>query len=81
MKKTLSEKGSEVRILEDIAQPHVKFEYKMKDDNRLNPVFTRDGVIHYIRNDDNRRYIIHDLYTVALDFDYGLQDLHYYLRC
>ena len=76
MKKTLFEKGSEVRIHEDIAQPRVNFVRMMKEDNRLNSVFTRDGVIHYTRNDDNRRYRVINLYHGALDLGYSLQDLH-----
>ena len=76
MKETLFEKGSEIRIFEDVSQPRVNFVHMMKNDNRLNSVFTRDGIIHYTRNDENRRYRVNNLYHGALDLGYSLEDLH-----
>ena len=74
-KKVLFEKGSIIRIFEDISRPRVMFLNMMKQDNRINSAYTKDGSILYTKKDDNRVYKILNLYEGAFNLGYSLHDL------
>ena len=74
-KKILFEQGSDIRVFEDISRPRVMFLNMMKQDNRINSAYTRDGTIFYTKKDDNRVYKILNLYEGGLDLGYSLHDL------
>ena len=74
-KRVLFEQGSDIRVFEDISRPRVMFLNMMKQDNRINTAYTRDGTIFYTTKDDNRVYKIVNLYEGGLNLGYGLHDL------
>ena len=71
----LFEKGSDIRIFEDISRRRVMFLNIMRHDNRINSAYTSDGSILYTKKDDNRVYKIVNLYEGAFNLGYSLHDL------
>ena len=57
-KKVLYENGSNIRIYEDVSRPRVMFLNMMKEDNRIDSAYTKDGAILYTIKDKNRVYKI-----------------------
>ena len=74
-KKSLFEKGSDIRIFEDISRPRVMFLNMMKQDNRINSAYTKNGSILYTKKDNNRVYKIRNLYEGAFNLGFSLHDL------
>ena len=69
-----------VRIFEDMTAPRLKFFNLMKEDRRIEKVWSREGTIHYIKNDaaDNKVYKIHSLYDGGQKLGY---DFYTVQRC
>ena len=50
----------------------------MQRDARIERVWTREGVIHGIRKDNQKLYKVNDLYQAGLDLGYNINDV---LQC
>ena len=69
-----------VRIFEDMTAPRLKFFNLMKEDRRIEKVWSRKGTIYYIKNDaaDNKNSKSHSLYDGGQKLGY---DFYTVQRC
>ena len=73
-----SEVFKDVKVYEDLTKPRLNFVKIMQKDARFERVWTREGIIHGIRRDNQKLYKVNDLYQAGLDLGYNISDV---LQC
>ena len=64
-----------ISVVEDITRPRLNFLNVMKTDNRIKSAWVREGVLHYMWNNDTRVYKIFGLYEGGSVLNYPLSDV------
>ena len=64
-----------VKVFEDLSKTRVNFINLMKADNRINSVWSREGILFYEWKHDNLAYKIHGLYEGGIDLNYSIESV------
>ena len=67
--------GNQIRIFEDLSTARIRFCNLMRADTRINNVWTRDGVIHFIWKEDEKKYTLNNLFEGGLFLGYNIDDV------